>query len=96
MNNQNDQEEEEITSYRGKVVSKYLQSKKDLEYSIAEALNATFDFAYMISEQDFKTNLVTWIESNKIDAATVTGDFTEKVDVKNLIDYLNEEGSKNA
>lgn len=95
MNNQNDQEEE-ITSYRGKVVSKYLQSKKELEYSIAEALNATFDFAYMISEQDFKTNLVTWIESNKVDAATVTGEFTEKVDVKNLIDYLNKEGSKNA
>lgn len=95
MNNQNDQEEE-ITSYRGKVVSKYLQSKKELEYSIAEALNATFDFAYMISEQEFKTNLVTWIESNKVDAATVTGEFTEKVDVKNLIDYLNKEGSKNA
>jgi hypothetical protein len=89
-------QENEITSYRGRIVSKYLQSKKELEHSVVEAQNSTFDFGYMLGESDFKANLITWIEKNKIDAATVTGDFTEKIDVEKLIEYLQQEGGKNA
>jgi hypothetical protein len=46
------EEEEEITSTPGNIVSNYLASKNTLDAAISNALSSSYDFGYLMGMQD--------------------------------------------
>lgn len=57
--------DEEITSTNGKIVSKYLESKTNLDYAISEAVNSSYDFGYLLGAQDTRNAIIEWVKENR-------------------------------
>lgn len=54
-----------ISSMNGKIVSKYLQAKENLNVSVAESMNSSYDFGYSMGIVDTVQQLIEWVEENR-------------------------------
>jgi hypothetical protein len=63
------EEEEQVTSTPGNIVSNYLASKNTLDASISNALSSSYDFGYLMGMQDERKAVIELLKLSGLESA---------------------------
>jgi hypothetical protein len=64
-----DIEEGQITSKQGNIVNNYLASKSTLDASMSNALNASYDFGYLMGMKDERLAVIELLKISGLESA---------------------------